>query len=60
MQRTQIATRLATVETTRTRDLTIHLPDGSTETRRAKPRGLGWRIVRDSERHTTWQRRKRA
>ena len=45
------------IETIRTRDITVHFPDGSTETRRACPPGEGWAILRDCERHTIWTRR---
>ena len=46
------------VETTRTRDLTIHFPDGSWATVRAKPPGNGWMLAVDGERWTRWTRRK--
>ena len=46
------------IETVRTRDITVHFPDGSTETRRARPPGDGWAILRNRERHTLWSCRR--
>jgi hypothetical protein len=45
------------IETVRTRDITVHFPDGSTEAHRVRPRGNGWRILRNRERYTIWARR---
>ena len=54
---TALSVKRVMIETVRTRDITVHFPDGSTETRRARPPGDGWRILRDRERHTIWTRR---
>ena len=53
-----LAVKRVTIETVRTRDITVHFPGGSTETRRARPGGDGWRILRDRDRHTIWARRR--
>ena len=39
---TALAVKRVMIETVRTRDITVHFPDGSTETRRARPHGDGW------------------
>jgi hypothetical protein len=46
------------VETVRTRDRAVDLPDGSWITIRIRPSGEGWTILRDRERATVWTRRK--
>jgi hypothetical protein len=40
----------------RTRDITVHFPDRAPETRSVRPRGDGWRVLRDDEGHTVWVR----
>ena len=51
--------RFNLIETCRTRDRAVDLPDGSWASYRIKPPGRGWVILRDGERATVWMRRKR-
>ena len=44
------------VEHACTRDQVIEHHDGSWASYRRPPRGIGWEIERDRERHTIWRR----
>jgi hypothetical protein len=49
---------LELIETVRTPDRVIECSDGGSATHRVKPAGAGWFVLRDRERHTTWERRR--
>jgi hypothetical protein len=46
------------VESLHQRDEPFVNPDGAWRTRRVRPGGRGWRVLRDRGRHTIWTRRK--